>query len=929
MRRHLQDYFHQPQVEIPSFLRKSLDFLMGNPFTSSLTASRIRKNVQEMAIRFIIAKDPQGALPQLRKIWDKGTAFTLDLLGESAVSDVEALTYQQRYLALLRDLGPVIQGWPSRDPDREREFPRINVSIKLSSLCSRMNLRDFRSTLEHLKDRLRPIFREARQIGAFVNIDMEHYGIKDLTLETFRSLLEEEEFRQGPRAGIVIQTYLKEYRQDLKGLFEWAEQQGRPITIRLVKGAYWDYEQIAARSNGTPVPVFLDKGETDAAFEEATRLCLERYPLVRTAVASHNVRSLAHAIVYAQSLGLPPYAYEIQMLYGMAEPIKKALQQLGVNVCEYTPIGDLLTGMAYLVRRLLENTSNESFLRQSFSEHIPIEELLRKPTRRKGQIEVTREGAQETPAGEGPPPFRREPLRGFLNPKAHSAFQRTLQAVESEEERRCPLLVGGKEIRTDRSIPSLNPARPSQVVGTVFLASHKEISSAVSSAASAACRWRETPLEERSHLLRKAAEILRSKRDQLAALLILEVSMGWNEADAEVCRAIDFLEYHAREILRKGNPRHLETFPGEMNIYVYGPLGVALVAAPWSSPLALAAELCGAALAAGNPVIFKPSGRAPVIGYELTHALLQAGIPEDVLHYLPFPWKELASAFLEDPLVSLIAFCSEPQGFLDLWREGIERCWARGIPKRLLTLSGGLNPILIDSDADLDEAIPGVVESAFGFQGQRLCSCSRVIVFEEVYDRFISRLVDTVRGLRVGDPADPVHHLGAVIDAETHNRIQQYVKKAKSHCHVLYRGEAPSGGYFVGPVLLEGMHPDPTLDREVIIGPILHILKARGMEEALQMANTPSPSPVGGIYSRNPGHIERAKRKFRVGGLFINRTITEAVVGRQPFGGFRMWGLGLPSGGPDTLLQFLQPSTLAENTVRRGFTPEMEGIGSA
>jgi len=377
---HIHEYFSGPGMEFPSAFRRTLLSSVNNVLLRPFVARQFRNNVRRMAQNFIIAATPEKALPLLEKIGNRGRSFTMDLLGEAVVSEAEALAYQKRYLELSDTIGSAITSWPMpNNGQKELQSSPLSISIKLSSLYSQMDPVNFPGSIATVKDRLRPIFRKAHDSGFFVTIDMEQYRFKSLILAVFKSLLEEEAFRELPRAGIVIQTYLKDSRRDLADLIAWATNRNRPITIRLVKGAYWDYEQVVARLNGWPIPVFLEKRETDAAFEEATRLCFESSPLIRPAIASHNVRSLAHAITYAHHLHLPPSAYEIQMLYGMAEPIKGAILRLGQSLCEYTPIGELLPGMSYLVRRLLENTSNESFLRLSLRHEAGMEELLQNP----------------------------------------------------------------------------------------------------------------------------------------------------------------------------------------------------------------------------------------------------------------------------------------------------------------------------------------------------------------------------------------------------------------------------------------------------------------------------------------------------------------------------------------------------------------------
>ncbi|MGQ9858839.1 MAG: L-glutamate gamma-semialdehyde dehydrogenase [Thermodesulfobacteriota bacterium] len=915
---HLKEYLSQPGVDLPTVLQWMVGSLASNPITALIAAQQTRKNVEEIARRFIVGRTPQEALEILRKGWDRGMSFTLDLLGEAAVSELEAKEYQSRYMEIFQVMGPEMEKWPLRDPIRDSEFPRLSISLKLSSLYSQIDPVNFEGSISTLKERLRPIFRAAREQGAFVNIDMEHYALCDLTLATFRSLLEEEEFREQPRAGIVIQTYLRDHKNYLQDLVKWAEDRDRPITIRLVKGAYWDYEQVVARSNNWDVPVYLHKAQTDRAFEEATHFCLSRYPLVHTALATHNVRSIAHGVVTARRLGVPEQALEIQMLYGMAEPIKDALLHMGFRLCEYSPIGDLLPGMAYLVRRLLENTSNESFLKRIFADGVSPQDLL-------APFSIPKEPLPEEESRvHWPGPFRQEPPRDFARASHRSGFAKALESVEWTLGKTHPIWIDGREVRTSRELISVNPARPSQVVGRSYLATLEEAQRALEAAQRACPRWRETSVENRATLLLKVAEILRSHRDHLASLQVYEVSKTWREADADVCEAIDFCEYYARQMLKLAKPSRLDPIPGEINELLHEPRGVALVIAPWNFPLAISTGMTMAALVAGNPVIYKPSSLSPVTGAALAMALRKAGVPRGVFQYFPCSGGETASWLVEDPRVALVAFTGSKEVGLEILLRASAVREGQDSVKRVIAEMGGKNAIIVDADADLDAAVVGVVQSAFGFQGQKCSACSRVVVLKDIYRRFVHRLVEATKSLKVGDPANPAVQVGAVIDAEAQRRIRQYVEIGKEEGELLFQADVPSEGFFVGPTIFGNIQPHHRLAQEEIFGPVLSLMPVENMEHALQVANSTPYALTGGLYSRSPANIELVKRHFRVGNLYINRKITGAIVGRQPFGGLKLSGVGFKAGGPDYLLQFLETRTLTENTLRRGFAPELE-----
>jgi RHH-type proline utilization regulon transcriptional repressor/proline dehydrogenase/delta 1-pyrroline-5-carboxylate dehydrogenase len=379
---HLREYFAEAGDRLPAALRLGLRILPTRGPLGAALAGVVRWSARRLARKFIAGSNIPEAVEAVRRLRGKSLAFTVDLLGEATVTEAEAEQAQREYLELIRGLSEAVHAMPEKpliDRDEQGPIPRVNVSVKLSALFSQFDPIDPDGTSRAVRARLRPILRAARQEGAFVNFDMEQYSFKDATIQIFEEALTEPDFRDWPDVGIAIQAYLRDTANDLERLRGWAERRGTPVWVRLVKGAYWDYETIMAEQLGWPSPVWSQKWESDAAYERLTRFLLENHRWLRPAFASHNVRSLSHALALAKLLGVPPGATEVQMLYGMADPIKEVLVGMKQRVRVYTPYGELLPGMAYLVRRLLENTANESFLRASFTEHVPAEQLLRNP----------------------------------------------------------------------------------------------------------------------------------------------------------------------------------------------------------------------------------------------------------------------------------------------------------------------------------------------------------------------------------------------------------------------------------------------------------------------------------------------------------------------------------------------------------------------
>ncbi len=425
----------------------------------------------------------------------------------------------------------------------------------------------------------------------------------------------EDEFRGWPDVGIAIQAYLRSALDDLKALAEWSACRGTSVAIRLVKGAYWDSETVLAAQNGWPVPVFTDKAATDANFESAAALLIENRQLLRPAIASHNIRSIAAALAHAERFGARPAEMEFQMLFGMADPIKAALVEMNQRVRVYAPVGELLPGMAYLVRRLLENTSNESFLRAGFTEHAPEEQLLMNPIlRMRPPSSGTRPVAEF--AAHAPSDFSRKNTR--------MAMSRAIVAFAAEPRADYPLMIAGRRITTGRWIESLNPSHKSRIVGRCACASGEHADQAVAAARSAFAAWRNVPADDRAALLDRVAEILQRDRFDLAAIEIAECAKPWRDADADIVEAIDFCRYYAWQMRRLSSPRGVD-LPGEQNQWLYESRGPAVVIAPWNFPLAILTGMAAAAVVAGNPVILKPAEQSPVIAWRLAKAFEEAG----------------------------------------------------------------------------------------------------------------------------------------------------------------------------------------------------------------------------------------------------------------------------------------------------------------
>jgi len=926
---HLQEYLADTSDGFTPLIRAGVRLAGVVPW---LSARVLRWNVSEMAHQFIAGENPRDLMKTLRKRRAQKIGFTVDLLGEAVVSEREADEYAARCLELLEILARETQGWTDPLGKNSGLFPVVNLSVKISALYSQINPADPTDAIAHLAPKLRPILRRARELGAFINFDMESYDHKNITLELFKTIFTKREFKDWPHAGIVIQAYLRDADADLRDLIEWGRARGTRFTVRLVKGAYWDYETMKSRQNGWDCPVFFQKPESDTNFEALSRLLLENESIVTAAFGSHNVRSIAHAQVFADELGIDRSRFEFQLLYGMAGPIKRALVELGYRVREYCPLGELLPGMAYLVRRLLENTSNEGFLRAKFAENVSAAELLRNPDELIKKDGAARsvacvqdrqrknDASLDTASGDI---YENSPLVNFVCKESQDKMRSALREVRSRFGEKYPLVIGGEKVWTDQLTPSVNPSAPTEIVGYAAKAGIPEAERAVKAARAAFRKWSRTPFEERARLVERAAEILERRRFELSALEVFEVAKAWSEADADIREAIDFCRFYAQQMRRLGRPKLTQQVPGEESYHHYWPRGVAFVVAPWNFPIAILCGMTSAALVTGNAVIMKPSEQSIICGAMLMQVFEEAGVPPGVLNFLSGHGSVIGAHLVDHKDVDLIAFTGSREVGLKIWESaGVTRPGQREL-KRVVCEMGGKNAMIVDSDADLDEAIGYSIYSAFGYQGQKCSALSRLILLEENHDRVLERLIPAAASLRVGDPEEPGIMVGPVIDESAYRRILDYIEIGKSEATLAYQAkEVPPHGYFVPPTIFTGVKPDMRIAREEIFGPVLSVLKARDLDEALEVANGTDYALTGGFFSRSPANIERVKAQLEAGNVYINRSCTGAIVGRHPFGGFKMSGGGTKAGGEDYLLHFLLPRVVTENITRHGLAPE-------
>ncbi|MDN3520084.1 bifunctional proline dehydrogenase/L-glutamate gamma-semialdehyde dehydrogenase PutA [Halomonas ramblicola] len=903
----------KPREGKPSGFINRLVNRMGEP----VIRRAMREAMKVMGKQFVLGRDIDEALKRSRPLFDKGYTYSYDMLGEAARTRDDAAKYFDDYAGAIARVGKTRQSLTEKTP-------APSVSIKLSALHPRYEFGRRDQVLEELVDSVKRLAAMARERDVAITIDAEEVDRLELSLEVFRAVYESDVGRGWGHFGLVVQAYSKRALPVLHYLNRLADDQGDEIPLRLVKGAYWDSEIKESQQLGVEgYPVYTRKACTDVAYLVCARFLLsdDTRGRIFPQFATHNAHTISAILEQANDVARP---FEFQRLHGMGEALydaalKRAPQ--GTYCRVYAPVGAHKDLLPYLVRRLLENGANSSFVHQLVDPKVPVESLCEHPAETLGKQAGYANPRIPLPAdiyGEG----RRNSRGVNLNVRSHyrplmDAMNRHMETVY----RAGPLLafeVADDPASTHEMKSPYDRRRP---VGRVQWTSADQAARAVDAAWAAFPRWEATPVAERAAILRRFADLMEAHLAELMALCSREGGKLLTDGVDEIREAVDFCRYYAM----RAEPLFAEPVPlpgptGESNALQMGGKGVFAAISPWNFPVAIFCGQLVAAAVAGNTVLAKPAEQTSLVAHRVVELLFEAGMPRDVVQLLPGDGPTVGNVLTRDPRITGVAFT----GGTDT-AQVVNRALAGREGAALPTLiaeTGGMNAMIVDSTALPEQVVADVIQSAFQSAGQR-CSALRVLYLQEdVADRVIGILEGAMAELRVGDPRDLGTDVGPVIDAEAREGLLAHIDKLKGKGRLLAETRLDPAetehGTFVAPVAFE-IDGIEALEREQF-GPVLHIVRyaASDLDAVIDSINARGYGLTFGVHSRNESFAEEIARKVRVGNVYVNRNIIGAVVGVQPFGGQGLSGTGPKAGGPNYLPRFATEKTVTINTAALG-----------
>ncbi len=870
---------------------------------AQILAGIIRYLVRSMARRFIAGESIATSDKTLWQLRRTRREATLDQLGELVVSSKEADEYFEKVLQL-------IHGIKNHIPKGEKNAAGIlsaHVSIKVSALSHDFKPQAFESTYAKVAPRLRRILQEAQREEVFINIDAEHYHYRDIVFKIYGKVLREtSELKDFSQTGIVVQAYLRDGSDHLRDVAKLAQSRKLRMPIRLVKGAYWDAETIEGEAHQFIAPQFLNKEETDLHFRQLAYLALENNEWIQLAIGSHNLQD--HAFVEAlRKLKFPNApVIEHQCLHMTYEALSHGLSGMGWPTRNYMPIGNLLVGMAYLVRRIMENSSQVGILSIMRSHQkaagliSPVDIHHKKKTTSSLHFDsfISQLKSDFSPV---------RPVRLFLDDE-RDALQSEIKNYRNYFNENQENWIQSQEKKVRCS------SEPDLILGTFTENSSEDTLRAIEQAESGLNNswWgKQSYCLNRVSVMLKAADLMLLRRNKLAALIIYEAGKTMTEALADVDEAIDFINYYSRQEIQ------LQIAPQKIsNRGVFG------VIAPWNFPLAIPCGMSVAPLVAGNAVILKPAEQTPLIGKELFSLLIEAGVPKDVLFLIQGDGENVGVPLVKHPRVAGIVFTGSKAVGKWIYQEAANKTLNHyhhqfPIQKKIITEMGGKNAIIVTNNCELDETISGILYSAFGHAGQKCSAASRIIVHREVKEALVARLKEAVQDLKVGSSLDPSTSINPLVSEIDQMRVRKIIEEAKDEAIrsqgkiIIDRSFEKLSGFCVGPAVIEipihqARKKESWAQREVF-GPLLHIIEYESLMEAVELFNSTEYALTGGIFSQSQDDVDFLLRFLKSGNLYVNRPNTGARVAIEPFGGFKLSGTGPKAGGSDYLAHFHIP----------------------
>ncbi|WP_145562768.1 trifunctional transcriptional regulator/proline dehydrogenase/L-glutamate gamma-semialdehyde dehydrogenase [Yersinia canariae] len=879
----------------------------------------IRKGV-DMAMRlmgeqFVTGETIAEALANARKLEDKGFRYSYDMLGEAALTEADAQAYLLSYQQAIHAIGKASNG--------RGIYEGPGISIKLSALHPRYSRAQYERVMDELYPRLLALTLQARQYDIGINIDAEEADRLEISLDLLEKLCFEPKLAGWNGIGFVIQAYQKRCPFTIDAVIDMAQRSRRRLMIRLVKGAYWDSEIKRAQVDGLEgYPVYTRKVYTDVSYLACARKLLAVPNLIYPQFATHNAHTLS-AIYHLAGQNYYPGQYEFQCLHGMGEPLyeqvvgKVANGKLNRPCRIYAPVGTHETLLAYLVRRLLENGANTSFVNRIADATLPLDELVADPVSAVEAI-ATSEGQLGLPHPRIPLPrelYGKERANSsgldLANEHRLASLSSALLASASQVWRAEPLI--GAPLDSGVEQPIINPAEPTDIVGYVREATDAEVSRALDAAASAGAIWFATPPVERAAILVRAAELMENQMQTLMGILVREAGKTFSNAIAEVREAVDFLHYYAGLVR--------DNFSNDS----HRPLGPVVCISPWNFPLAIFTGQVAAALAAGNSVLAKPAEQTPLVAAQAVRILMEAGIPQGVLQLLPGQGDSVGATLVNDARVRGVMFTGSTEVAAILQRSIAGRLDPQGRPTPLIAETGGLNAMIVDSSALTEQVVTDVVASAFDSAGQR-CSALRILcIQDDVAEHTLQMLRGAMAECRMGNPERLSTDIGPVIDADAKAGIERHIQAMRAKGRKVYQAAQANSldekewqhGTFIKPTLIE-LDSFDELQKEVF-GPVLHVVRfqRQNLSALVDQINASGYGLTLGIHTRIDETIAQVTEKAKVGNLYVNRNMVGAVVGVQPFGGEGLSGTGPKAGGPLYLYRLLcnRPEDAVTNTL--------------